>query len=179
MHPNASFSSLVVPPSIQCVKLEKLSNLFLIMSIKCDVKCDNIVKNNHIDLSSKKFILIKEKIQHNNNIKYNVISFSNKNIPCRVFNKKETNVGCDFPNENVLEPFNETNKNEEHLNNFVQLTKKKKKPLTKIMTTKILLNIRKILKTLLNMDVIVVKHCVLHFKFVLFLKYILTFCLMI
>jgi hypothetical protein len=32
-------------------------------------------------------------------------------------------MGCDFPNKNVLKPFNETNKNEKHLNNFVQLTK--------------------------------------------------------
>jgi hypothetical protein len=47
------------------------------------------------------------------------------------------------------------------------------------MSTKILLNIIKILKTLLKMHAIVVKHCVSHFKFVLFLNNILTNCLMI
>jgi hypothetical protein len=45
--------------------------------------------------------------------------------------------------------------------------------------TKILLYIEKIFKTLLNMHAIVVKHCVLHFKFILFLNFILTSCLMI
>jgi len=45
------------------------------------------------------------------------------------------------------------------------------------MKTKILLNIRKILKTLPNMHVIVVKHCVL--KSVLFLNHILINYLMI
>jgi len=95
-------------------------------------------------------------------------------------------MGCDFPNKNVLKLFNETNKNEERFNNFVQLTeenlastKKKKKTLTKRMTKKILLNIRKILKTLLNMHVLVVKHCVSHFKFIFFINYILTNYLMI
>ncbi len=71
-------------------------------------------------------------------------------------------------------------KNEEHFNKFFLLTKenpastkkkKKKKNLTKRMTTKILLNIRQKLKTLLNMHAIVVKHCVLHLKFMLFLNY--------
>jgi hypothetical protein len=48
-------------------------------SIKCDVICDNIVKDNFIDLTRKNHILIKEKItpieniQNNNNIKDNVI----------------------------------------------------------------------------------------------------------
>jgi hypothetical protein len=141
------------------------------MPIKCDVKCDNIVKDNLIDLTSKNHILIKEKItpieniQNNNNIKYNVIGPSSKNIPRHVFNEKETNMGCEFPNKDVFKPFNENNRNEEHLSNCVQLTnknptstkKKKKKPLTKRMMTKILLHIRKILKTLLNMQVIIVK----------------------
>jgi hypothetical protein len=74
-------------------------------------------------------------------------------------------MGCDFPNKDVFKPFNETNRNEKHLNNLVQLTnenpastkKRKRKPLTKRMTTIILLNIRKILKTFLNMHVIIVK----------------------
>ncbi len=51
--------------------------------------------------------------------------------------KKETNMGGGFPNK-VLKPFNGTNRNEKHLNNFVQLTKKdlastkeKEKTLTK------------------------------------------------
>jgi hypothetical protein len=94
---------------------------------------------------------------------------------------------CDFPNKYVLKPFNGISINEEHLNNFVQLKKKKiqlqqkeeEKTLTKRMTTKILLNIRKTLKTLLYMHAMVIKHCVSHFKFVLFLNYILTICLMI
>jgi hypothetical protein len=30
-------------------------------------------------------------------------------------------MGCDFPTKNVLKPFNETNQNEKHLNDFVQL----------------------------------------------------------
>jgi hypothetical protein len=38
--------------------------------------------------------------------------------------KKETNICCDFPNKYVLKPFNGISINEEHLNNFVQLTKK-------------------------------------------------------
>jgi len=72
------------------------------MSIKCDVKCDNIVKDNLIDLTSKNSsnpILIKEKItlieniQDNNNIKNNVIGPSSKNISHHVFNKKETTMG--------------------------------------------------------------------------------------
>ncbi len=98
------------------------------MPIKCDVKCDNIVKDNLIDLTSKNHILIKEKItpieniQNNNNIKYNVIGPSSKNIPHHVFNEKETNMGCDFPNKDVFKPFNENNRNEEHLSNYVQLT---------------------------------------------------------
>jgi hypothetical protein len=85
------------------------------------IKCDNIVKDNLIDLRSKNPILIKEKIipigniQNNNNIKDNVIGPSSKNIPCHVYNKKETNMGCDFPTKNVLKPFNETNKNEKKL----------------------------------------------------------------
>jgi hypothetical protein len=71
----------------------------------------------------------------NKNIKNNVIGPSSKNIPHHVFNKKEKNMGCDFSNKNVLKPFNETNRNEEHLNDFVQLMnesltskKKRKKP---------------------------------------------------
>jgi SUMO ligase MMS21 Smc5/6 complex component len=62
------------------------------MPIKCDVRCDNIVTDNLIDLTSKNPILIKEKItsieniQNNNNIKDNVIGLSSKNIPHHVFN---------------------------------------------------------------------------------------------
>jgi hypothetical protein len=41
--PNVSFNSLVVPPTIQRVKLEKCKNKLKMMSIKCDVKCDYIV----------------------------------------------------------------------------------------------------------------------------------------
>jgi hypothetical protein len=193
--PNVSFNSLVVPPTIQHVKLEKMSK-----QIKSDVnqmmpiKCDNIVKDNLIDLTNKNSsnpILIKEKItqfeniQNNNIIKDNFISPSSKNIPHHVF-IKETNMGCDFFNKDVLKPFNGTSRNEEHLNHFVQLMKenptlkkKKKKTLTKKMMTKILLYIKKILKTFINMHVIVVKHCVSHFKFILFLNYILINCLII
>jgi hypothetical protein len=43
-------------------------------------------------------------------------------------------MGCDFSNKHVLKPFNETNRNEENLNKFVQLinenptsTKKRKR----------------------------------------------------
>jgi len=102
------------------------------MPIKCDVKCDNIIKDNLIDLTSKNSsnpILIKEKIspieniQNNNNIKDNVIGPTSKNIPHHVFNKKETNMGCVFPNKDVFKPFNGTSRNEEHFNHFVQLTK--------------------------------------------------------
>jgi hypothetical protein len=59
------------------------------------IKCDNIVKENLIDLISKNssnLILIKEKItpieniQNNNNSKYNVIGPSSKSIPHHVFN---------------------------------------------------------------------------------------------
>jgi hypothetical protein len=85
------------------------------MLIKCDVKCDNIVKDNLIDLTSQNSsnpILIKpkitqiENIQNNNNIKNNVIGPSNKNISQHVFNKKkETNMGCDFPNTSRKTPF--------------------------------------------------------------------------
>ncbi len=71
------------------------------------IKCDNIVKNNLLDLTSKNPIIIQEKITSNEN---NIIGLSNKNIPHHVFNKKETNMGCDFPNKNVLQPFNGTNK---------------------------------------------------------------------
>jgi len=39
------------------------------------------------------------------------------------------------------------------------------------MMTNILLNIREILKTLLNMHAIVTKHCVSHFRFFLFLYF--------
>jgi len=75
------------------------------MSIKCDVKCDNIVKDNPIDLTSKNSsnpILIKEKIipiekiQNNNNIKDNVIGSSSKNISHHVFNKKRNKYGLCF-----------------------------------------------------------------------------------
>jgi hypothetical protein len=96
-------------------------------------------------------------------------------------------MGCDFCNKDVLKPFNETNRNEEHFNNFFQLMnesptlakEKRKKTLTKRMMKKKLLNIRKILQALINMHAIVVKHCVSHFNFILFLNYILTNCLMI
>jgi hypothetical protein len=65
------------------------------MPIKCDVKCDNIVKDNIIDLINKnssnfikqKITLI-ENLQNNNNIKDNVIGISSKNIAHHVFNKK-------------------------------------------------------------------------------------------
>jgi hypothetical protein len=75
------------------------------MSIKCDVKCDNIVKDNLIDLTSKNSsnpILIKEKIipiekiQNNNNIKDNFIGSSNKNISHHVFNKKKKQIWVVF-----------------------------------------------------------------------------------
>jgi hypothetical protein len=49
--PNFSFNSIVVPPTIECVKLKKMSKQM--MPIKCVVKCDTIVKNNLIDLTSK------------------------------------------------------------------------------------------------------------------------------
>jgi hypothetical protein len=39
-------------------------------------------------------------------------------------NKKETNVGCDFLNKDVLKPFNGTSRNEKHFNNFVPLMEK-------------------------------------------------------
>jgi len=55
MHPNASYNSLVVPPTIQCVKLEKMSKKSKMMPIKCDVKCDNIVTDNLINLTSKSY----------------------------------------------------------------------------------------------------------------------------
>jgi hypothetical protein len=67
------------------------------MPIKCVVKCDNIVKNNLIDWTTRNSsnpILIQQKrtpienIQNNNNIKNNVIGPSSKNIPHHVFNKK-------------------------------------------------------------------------------------------
>jgi hypothetical protein len=32
-------------------------------------------------------------------------------------------MGCDFPNKDVLKPFDGISRNEEHLNNFVQSTK--------------------------------------------------------
>jgi hypothetical protein len=60
------------------------------MPIKCDVKCDNIVKDDLIDLTNENssyLILIKEKItpmeniQNNNNIKHNVIGPTSKNNP--------------------------------------------------------------------------------------------------
>jgi len=95
-------------------------------------------------------------------------------------------MGCVFPNKDIFKPLNGINRNEKHLNNFVQLTKenptstkKEEKTLTKKLTTKILLNRRKILKTLINMHAIVVKHYVSHFKFLVFLNYILIKCLMI
>jgi hypothetical protein len=99
-----------------------------------EVKCDNIVEDNFIDLTSKNssnYILIKEKItpidffcnNNNNKYKYNVIGPTSKNNSHHAFNKKETNVGCVFPNKNVLKPFNGSNKNEEHFDNFVPLMK--------------------------------------------------------
>ncbi len=100
--------------------------------------------------------------------------------------KEKTNMGCEFPIKYVSKPFNGTSRNEEHVNNFVQSPKRKsnfkenkEKTLTTKMTTKILSNIIKTLKTLLNMHATVVKHCVSHFKFILFLNYILANCLMI
>jgi hypothetical protein len=98
------------------------------MSIKCDVKCDNIVKDNLIDLTRKNHILFLKKvtpienIQNNNNIKDIVIGPSNKNIMHHVFNQKENKMGCDFPNKDFFKPFNEINRNEEHISNFFQLT---------------------------------------------------------
>jgi len=91
------------------VKLEKCKKKLKMMSIKCDVKCDNIVKENIIDLTNKNSsnpILIKEKmnpienIQNNNNIKDNVIGPSSKNIPHHVFNKKKKQIWV------VSKPFN-------------------------------------------------------------------------
>jgi hypothetical protein len=56
------------------------------MPMKCDVKCDNIFKDNLIDLTSKNYLNhIKEKrtpienMQNNNNIKDNVIGLTSKN----------------------------------------------------------------------------------------------------
>jgi len=54
--PHVSFNSPIVPPTIQHVKLEKLSKKKFndgnqMMVIKCNVKCDNIVKDNLIDLT--------------------------------------------------------------------------------------------------------------------------------
>ncbi len=49
--PNVSFNSLVVSPTIEHVKLEKMSKQM--MPIKCDDKCDNIVEDNLTDLTSK------------------------------------------------------------------------------------------------------------------------------
>jgi hypothetical protein len=75
------------------------------MLIKCGVKCDNIIKDNLIDLTSKNdsnLILIKEKItlieniQNNNNIKNNVISPTSKNIPHHVFNINKYIYGLCF-----------------------------------------------------------------------------------
>jgi hypothetical protein len=157
------------------------------MLIKFDVKCDNIVLNNFTDLTSKNSsnpILIKEKItpienlQNNNNIKYNVIGPTSNNNSHHVFNKtKKTNMGYVSHNKNVLKPFNRISRNEEHLNNFVPLMKenrastiKFKKNLDKKNDDKNIIKYKKISKTLLNMHAIVVKHCVLHFKF--FLKII-------
>jgi hypothetical protein len=57
--------------------------------------------------------------------------------------------------------------------------KKKKKNLDQKNDNKNIIKHKKILKTLLNMHVIVIKYCVSHFKFVLFLNYVLTNCLMI
>jgi hypothetical protein len=72
------------------------------MLIKCDVKCDNIVKENFIDLTSKissNLILIKknpiEKLNNNNN-KYNVIGLTSKNNSHHVFNIKKNKYGLCF-----------------------------------------------------------------------------------
>jgi len=63
--------------------------------MKCDVKCDNIVKDNLTNLTNNNFsypILIKEKInpieniQNNNNIKDNVVGLTSKNNPHHVLN---------------------------------------------------------------------------------------------
>ncbi len=71
-------------------------------------------------------ILIKGKInqiENIQNIKNNVIGPTSKYNPCHVLNKKETNMGCDFLNKDVLKPLNGTNRNENHLNVFVPLMK--------------------------------------------------------
>ncbi len=101
------------------------------MPIKCDVKCDNIVKDNLIDLTNKNSsnpILIKENITQIENIKKKtILKIMSLVLQVKVFHimfwiiiKK---MGCDFLNKYVLKPFNETSRNEEHLNNFVQLMK--------------------------------------------------------
>jgi hypothetical protein len=48
-----AFIQKYVPPTIQHVNFFLMSKKFKMMSIKCDVKCDNIVKDNPIDLTSK------------------------------------------------------------------------------------------------------------------------------
>ncbi len=73
MDPNVSFNSLIFPPIIQLVKLEKMlkqikNDVNQVMTIKCDVRCDNMVKDNLIGLTSKNHILIKEKITPIENI---------------------------------------------------------------------------------------------------------------
>jgi hypothetical protein len=66
--------------------------------MKCDVKCDNIVKDNLTNLTnnnSSNPILIKEKItpveniQNNNNIKENVIGPTSKNNPHHVLSLRK------------------------------------------------------------------------------------------
>jgi len=66
--------------------------------MKCDVKCDTIVKDNLTNLTnnnSSNPILIKEKItpveniQNNNNIKENVIGPTSKNNPHHVLSLRK------------------------------------------------------------------------------------------
>jgi hypothetical protein len=73
-------------------------------------------------------------------------------------------MGCVFPNKNVLKPFNGTSTNEEHLNNFVPLTKENRVSTTRKKNLNKKNDDKKILNTLLNMHAIVVKHYVSHFK---------------
>jgi hypothetical protein len=66
------------------------------MPIKCDVKCDNIVEENLIDLKNKNSSNILKKIeiiQNNKNMKDNVIGLVSKNIPRHVFNKRKNKYG--------------------------------------------------------------------------------------
>ncbi len=110
------------------------------MPIKCDVTCDHIVTYNLIDVTSKNSILIKEKITLIETYKITtILKIMSLVLQVKIFHimlsiLKYIYMGCDFPKKNVLKLFNDTNKNEEHLNKIFQLMKenlastKKKKP---------------------------------------------------